>query len=67
MEKENVKVTYKHEVDNAHGSSKQLDRNVSVTPNSSLKEAVDEVGNPGRLKIQYNVGKKPESKSVQSL
>lgn len=65
--KENVKVTYEHEVDGMHGQSKSLDQTSSAKPNASLPEAVDEVGNPGRLKVEYNVGKKPESKSIQSF
>lgn len=64
---ENVKVTFEHEVDGMHGTSKSFTRPDSAKPNASLPEAVDEVGNPGRLKVEYNVGKKPESKSIQSF
>jgi hypothetical protein len=61
---EQKKVTYEHEVDSMHETKKTLERGKSVTPNSSLTEAVDEVGNPGRLNIQYNIGKRPETRNV---
>jgi hypothetical protein len=64
---EKVEVTYDHEVDGMHGSGKSLDRTVSTKPNTSLPEAADQTGNPGRLKIEYNVGKRPETKNIQSL
>lgn len=54
-------------MDKKDGSTEELKRDVSVTPNSSLTEAVNEVGNPNRLKVQYNVGKNPETKSIQSV
>ena len=60
-------VTYKHEVDKISKETKEIPRNTSVTPNSSLTEAVNQVGNPNRLKIQYNVGKNPETKNVQTV
>ncbi len=60
-------VTYKHEVDGKGKEAKEIPRGVSVTPNSSLTETVDKVGNPHRLKIQYNVGKNPETKNVQTV
>jgi len=67
MFKKEVKgVTYPHTVDSSHGITKEIPRDTSTTPNSSITEAVNEAGNAGRLKVAYNVGKRPETKSVQS-
>ena len=68
MFKKEVKgVTYSHEVDTMHASQKSLERVASVKPNASITEAINAVGDPGRLKIQHNVGKRPETKSIQGL
>lgn len=68
MFKKEVKgVTYSHEVDNMHKSQKPLPPGVDERINTSLTEAFKEVSDPGRLKIQHNVGKRPETKSIQGL
>lgn len=67
MKLEKKSVTYDHEMDGRDKSKMTIPREVSVTPNSSLTEAVNAVGNPGRLECQYNVGKKPETKRIQGL
>lgn len=47
------------------GSSKEIKPDVSVQPNAGLKETIDALGNRNRLKLQYTVGKKSETKSIQ--
>lgn len=67
MKLEKKDVTMEHEVDGMHEKKDSLKRGDSVKPNASLPEAADAVGNPGRLKVEYNVGKRPETKSIQGL
>lgn len=67
FKKEMKKVTYEHEVDRMHEKRMEIPRGRSVQPNASLTEAVNEVGNPDRLQCEYNVGKRPETKSIQGL
>ena len=67
MKLEKKDVTVQHEVDIMHKSEKPLKRGNSVTPNVSLTEAVNAAGNPNRLKVQYNVGKRSETKGIQGL
>jgi hypothetical protein len=64
MKMEQVKVSYAHEMDSMKEKRKEIPRGVSVTPNSGLRQAVDEVGNPNRLQCQYVVGKSPKQKEV---
>lgn len=67
MKIEKKEVTFAHEVDGMHGSGKPLERTVSAQPNASITEAIDLTGNPNRLRVEYNVGKKPETKTLQGL
>ena len=67
MKLEKKKVTYDHAMDGRDKSRMEIPRGQSVTPNVSIAEAVNKVGNPGRLECEYNVGKKPETKNLQNL
>ena len=58
--------TYSHTVDSQHGTTKSIPQTVSVTPNSGLIETINKLGDTNRLKCSYNVGKKPETKSIQN-
>lgn len=64
MKIEQKKVTYDHAVDHMTNKRSEIPRAPSVEPNASLTEAVNAVGNPGRLQCEYTVGKKPETKFV---
>lgn len=68
MFKKEVKdVTYVHEVDSMHASQKPMTRPASAKPNTNLTEAINETGNPNRLKFGFNVGKRSETKKIQGL
>lgn len=67
MKLEQKKVAYPHAMDSRDKQSIVVDRNKSVEPNASLRETVDGLGNKGRLNLQYNVGKNPQTKSIQRL
>lgn len=64
MDMKIVDASYKHEIDGKDKQNLVMDRNKSVEPNAGLRETVEELGNNGRLNMQYNVGKKPEVRSV---
>lgn len=66
FKKEIKKTTYTHEVDSMHKSQKPLADDMGTTLNKSLAETVAQ-NNKGRLECEYNVGKRPESKSIQGL
>lgn len=66
FKKEMKNVTYSHEVDTIHKNRKPLADDMGTTLNKSLSETVAQ-NNKGRLECEYNVGKRPESKSIQGL
>jgi hypothetical protein len=67
MKLEKVKVGYPHAVDSQDKSMKPISRPIAATPNSSLTETINGLGNPGRLNLQYSVGKNPTTKNIQGL
>ena len=66
FKKEMKNVTYKHEVDSMHKNRKPLGDDLGSKLNTSLAESVA-LNNKGALACEYNVGKRPESKSIQGL
>ena len=66
MKLEQKKVTYNHSMDSQDKTSLDIDRNKSMEPNSGLRETIDGLGK-NRLRLQYNVGKNPQTKSIQSV
>ena len=52
--------------DSVDGSEMKLKRNWSVEPRTSPEEALNAMGSGG-IKCSYTVGKKPETKRIQSL
>ncbi len=62
--KENVKVTYDHEVDHMKDKNDPIKQTRAAQPNEGLKETIDAMGNKNRMTCQYVVGKTPTEKYV---